>query len=286
VLDYDQEAQHYDATRGGDARAEAAAQAILALFPASQPGASQPGASQPGASQPGASQPGASQPGARGPARAARQVRVADVGCGTGIVTARLLAPGREVLGIDRSAGMAAVAAGRLPGRIALGSAWRMPLAPASVDVVTMVWLLHLLDETCSAAAIAEAARVLRPGGTLITTVGKDEAPLRTPSDVAALVGPVRAQYVSPPTDAAGRVTRLAAGHGLQPAGRSTFVGIGQGGTPRQWRERLLEEPGWTRRAGRDRMAGLHAALAALPGQDVFRPDPVYRVIAVRKDRA
>jgi SAM-dependent methyltransferase len=269
VLDYDQEAQHYDATRGGDARAEAAAQAILALLPAGH-----------------AMRAGAGQHDAHGPAGAPGQVRLADVGCGTGIVTARLLAPDRQVLGIDRSAGMAAVASARLPGSIALGTAWRLPLAPASVDVVTMVWLLHLLDETCSAAAIAEAARVLRPGGTLITTVGKNEAPLQTPSDAAALVGPVRAQYASPPTDAAGRVTRLGAGHGFQLAGRSTFVGIGQGATPRQWREHLLGEPGWTHRAGRNRMAGLHAALAVLPGQDVFRPDPVYPVIALRKDTA
>jgi SAM-dependent methyltransferase len=264
VLDYDQEAQHYDTTRGGDARAEVAAQSIQALLPAGRAGAA-------------------------GPARAAGaagQLRLADVGCGTGIVTVRLLARGRQVLGIDRSAGMVAVAAARLPGRTALGTAWRLPLAPASVDVVTMVWLLHLLDETCSAAAIADAARVLRPGGTLITTVGKDEARMRTASDAAALVGPVRAQYVSPATDAADRVTRLGASHGLRPAGRSTFVGIGQGGTPRQWRARLLGEPGWARRAGREQMAGLHAALAALPGQDVSRPDPVYPVIALRKDTA
>jgi hypothetical protein len=33
-------------------------------------------------------------------------------------------------------------------------------------------------------------------------------------------------------------------------------------------------------------MAGLHTALAALPGQDVSRPDPVYPVIALRKDTA
>ena len=40
---------------------------------------------------------------------------------------------------------MAAVAASRLPGRITLGCVTRIPLASGSVDVVTMVWLLHLL---------------------------------------------------------------------------------------------------------------------------------------------
>ena len=75
VLDYDREAEHYDATRGGDARADAAADAIETLL-----------------------------------ARAARGVeRVADVACGTGIVTVRLARPGRRVIGVDQSAGMAAV---------------------------------------------------------------------------------------------------------------------------------------------------------------------------------
>ena len=108
MLDYDREAAHYDATRGGDARADAAADAIETLLPEGS-------------------------------------VRIADVGCGTGIVTVRLVRPGRSVIGIDRSPGMAAVAASRLPGRITLGCVTRIPLASGSVDVVTMVWLLHLL---------------------------------------------------------------------------------------------------------------------------------------------
>ena len=65
MLDYDREAARYDATRGGDARADAAAGAIETLLPA--------------------------------PARGV--ARIADVGCGTGIVTVRLLRPGRLVLG-------------------------------------------------------------------------------------------------------------------------------------------------------------------------------------------
>ena len=97
MLDYDREAARYDATRGGDARADSAADAIETLLPAA----------------------------ARGVAR------IADVGCGTGIVTVRLLRPGRWVIGIDQSAGMAAVASGRLPGRITLGTVIRLPLAQA-----------------------------------------------------------------------------------------------------------------------------------------------------------
>jgi ubiquinone/menaquinone biosynthesis C-methylase UbiE len=139
VLDYDREAARYDATRGGDARADAAAHAIEALLPAEN------------------------------------GTRIADVGCGTGIVSVRLVRPGRSVIGIDRSAGMTAMAAGRLPGRIALGNVTRLPLASGSVDAVTMVWLLHLLGEAEAAAAVAEAGRVLSPGGLLITTAAGRE---------------------------------------------------------------------------------------------------------------
>ena len=87
MLDYDREAARYDATRGGDARAQAAADAIETLLTG------------------------------MGAARA----RIVDVGCGTGIVTVRLARPGRSVAGVERSGGMAAVAATRLPGQITLG---------------------------------------------------------------------------------------------------------------------------------------------------------------------
>lgn len=246
MLDYDREAQRYDATRGGDARAEAAAQAIRALLPAGE-------------------------------------LCVADVGCGTGIVTARLAERGRRVLGIDQSAGMAAVAAARLPGRIALGDATLLPLASASVNVVTMIWLLHLLDEASSAAAVAEAARVLAPGGTFITTVAKNEAAWAIGSDLAALLAPAQARYAGPPTDGLSRITTLGREHGLHPAGQATFTGIGQGRSPRRWQENLRNgRIDWAGRVGQDRLADLCAALAALPGQDEPRPDPLYQVIVLR----
>jgi SAM-dependent methyltransferase len=265
VLDYDQEARCYDATRGGDARAGEAARAIGALIPAGTAGAGR------ATDRLGSGRPGL--------------LTVADIGCGTGIVTVRLQAPGRKVIGVDRSAGMAAVAAARLPGLIMLGTAARLPFAPASVDVITMVWLLHLLDEAASAAAIAEAARVLRPGGHLISTVAKNDAETGTTSDTAAIVAPVRARYLRPATDAPARMTELAAGHGLRPAGRATFTGIGQGRSPRWWQQRLRGgERGWAQRAGPGQVASLCARLAALPGQDQPRADPVYQVMALRKE--
>jgi SAM-dependent methyltransferase len=251
VLDYDREAERYDATRGGDARAGAAADAIETLLGAAEQDAA----------------------------------RIADVACGTGIVTVRLVRPGRSVIGIDRSAGMAAVATGRLPGRIALGDVTRLPLASGSADAVTMVWLLHLLRAADAAAAIAQAARVLRPGGLLITTVGKDDAAFDAVNDdAAALAGPVRAGFDREQTDALDRVRAAGGRHGLRLAAQTTFVGIGQGLSPRRWRRQLAGGTfAWTAAAGPERIGALCAELARLPDQDRARADPVYQIAALRK---
>lgn len=250
MLDYDLEAARYDATRGGDARADAAAAAIETLLPA-------------------------------------HLTRIADVGCGTGIVTVRLVRPGRSVLGVDRSAGMAAVAAGRLPGRVTLGDVARLPLASGSVDAVTMVWVLHLLAAAGAAAAVAEAGRVLRPGGLLITTVGKNDAAYDPADDTAAIVGPVRARLDHDQTDSLARVLAAGAQHGLKLAAQATFTGLGQGLSPRRWRRRLARRDhdiGWIEALDREQADALDAELAGLPDQDRARSDPVYQLAALRRD--
>jgi SAM-dependent methyltransferase len=253
VLDYDREAARYDATRGGDARADEAAGAIEPLLAMAAGGLA----------------------------------RIADVGCGTGIVTVRLLRPGRSVIGIDRSAGMAAVAAGRLPGRIMLGKVTRLPLASESVDAVTMVWLLQLLPAAVVTAAMAESARVLSPGGLLITTVGKNDAAFGPADDAAVIVEPVRARFDHGQTDRLDRVAEIGGRQGLALAAQTTFVGMGQGLSPRRWRKRLAGDTlAWTAAAGRERVDALCAELADLPGQDRARPDPVYQLAALRKGTA
>ena len=250
MLDYDREAAHYDVTRGGDARADAAARAIETLLSHAAGGAT----------------------------------RLADVGCGTGIVTARLLRPGRSVIGIDRSAGMAAVAAGRLPGRVTLGSATRLPLASGSVDVVTMVWLLHLLRAADVAAAVAEAGRVLGPGGLLIATAGKNDAAFSSDDDAAAIIAPVRARFDLGQTDRLDGLTHAGGQRGLALAAQATFTGMGQGVSPRRWRKRLTEgATTWIGAAGREQVEALCAELARLPDQDRARSDPVYQLVALRK---
>lgn len=169
---YDAEAAVYDDTRGGVDRARAAAEAIAALVPP------------------------------RGVAL--------DVAGGTGIVAEQLAGRGFDVLVADLSRGMLSLAAGRLPGRAFVASADRLPVREGSVDLVAMVWLLHLLTIPVADAAIAEAARVLHPGGHLVTTVDKDLAH-----------GHLRRTGA----DAADRVASVAARHGLHLVGQESFSG-------------------------------------------------------------
>lgn len=137
-LSYDDEAERYDATRGGEDRARAAAAAVAELVPG------------------------------RGTA--------VDVAGGTGSVSAELARLGWSVLVSDASLGMLRVADRRLPGRVLQATATRLPLRSASVDLVTTIWLLHLLPVADADRVLAEAARVLRPGGEFVTTVDKDLA--------------------------------------------------------------------------------------------------------------
>lgn len=93
--------------------------------------------------------------------------RVLDVATGTGLVAERLLAAGHEVVGLDQSTGMLAVAHARLGARLELreGTAEALPFADASFDHLTFTYLLRYVDDP--ALTLAELARVVRPGGTL-----------------------------------------------------------------------------------------------------------------------
>ncbi|MFD8983331.1 class I SAM-dependent methyltransferase [Streptomyces sp. NPDC059564] len=238
MLDYDAEAGAYDATRGGVPRAEAAAAAVLGLLP----------------------------PHAR---------TLLDLGCGTGIVTARLTRPGLTVLGADTSYGMASAAA-RRGVRAVLASGTRLPLRTASLDAVGAVWLLHLLREPGAVPALmAEAARVLRPGGVLVTTVDKDAAH-DVGSDIDALFAP---HLTTGPADASRDVEAYAARAGLRPDRETRFTGHGQGRTPRAAAADLLAGRYASRISPRGTTPGeLAARLAELPGQDAPRAEPTYRV--------
>ncbi len=174
MLDYDAEAATYDETRGGTARAEAAAEAVAALL---APG------------------------------------RVLDVGWRHRAGGAR---PARRAVStsvvLDRSAGMLALAADRLPGRALRADARRLPVGDGVLGGVLLMWLLHLLDD--ADPVLAEAARVLRPGGVLVTSVDKAAAHGWRDAD---------------PTDAERTVVAQAGTHGLVVAGHGSYTGHGLG---------------------------------------------------------
>jgi SAM-dependent methyltransferase len=99
-----------------------------------------------------------------------------DAGTGTGRML-ELLAPHiRRGVGIDVSADMLAIARDRLERarvlhcQVRLGDLYRLPFADGSVeqgfDAVLFHQVLHYLDDP--QAAVAEAARVLKPGGRMI----------------------------------------------------------------------------------------------------------------------
>ncbi|HEX9342473.1 MAG TPA: class I SAM-dependent methyltransferase [Actinomycetota bacterium] len=89
-----------------------------------------------------------------------------DVACGTGKLAADLarLAPGATVIGLDFSVEMLRRAGGSVP--VAAGDALALPLADASVDVVTIAFGLRNLPDP--AQGLREFRRVLRPGGRLV----------------------------------------------------------------------------------------------------------------------
>jgi ubiquinone/menaquinone biosynthesis C-methylase UbiE len=109
--------------------------------------------------------------------------RVLDVATGTGGLL-RELARRRprpaEVVGIDRSASMLAVAAAHGPPvgwRLLPGDAGRLPFPDRRFEVVTACYLLHLLDREARARTIAEIARVLLPGGRVVTVTVESRRP-------------------------------------------------------------------------------------------------------------
>jgi SAM-dependent methyltransferase len=92
---------------------------------------------------------------------------VLDVGGGAGTLAPALRSaagPGGRVVVLDRSRGMLHRAPDRLP-RVQADAA-RLPVADAAADAVVFAFVLFLLPD--ARAAVAEAARVLRPGGWLL----------------------------------------------------------------------------------------------------------------------
>ncbi|WP_328352047.1 class I SAM-dependent methyltransferase [Mycobacterium sp. NBC_00419] len=90
---------------------------------------------------------------------------VLDLGAGTGKLTTRLVERGLEVIAVDPIAEMLELLSSALPDTPALlGTAEQIPLPDNSVDAVLVAQAWHWFDPE---RAVAEVARVLRPGGRL-----------------------------------------------------------------------------------------------------------------------
>lgn len=110
-----------------------------------------------------------------------------DAACGTGRYAQWLAERGHRIIGVDSSPEMLARARVRVPqGEFLLGDLHRLPVADSAVDLV--VCGLALTHLPALKPAIAEFARVLRPGGHLIIADIHPEAvargsipPMRSP---------------------------------------------------------------------------------------------------------
>jgi ArsR family transcriptional regulator len=95
---------------------------------------------------------------------------VADLGCGTGVVVAALASHVARVIGVDASPEMLRAAADRVGALtnvdLERGQLEALPLADESVDAAVMMLVLHHLS--LPQAAIADATRILKPGGRLL----------------------------------------------------------------------------------------------------------------------
>ncbi|MCX4540070.1 class I SAM-dependent methyltransferase [Streptomyces sp. NBC_01565] len=145
TAEFDEIAPVYDASRGGTARAAGFADQLAPLLDPARP--------------------------------------VLDIGVGTGVVAAELVARGHRVCGLDLSPGMLALARGRLGQRVAVADAGRLPVRDASVSQAVSTWLLHTGVDR--AAVFREVARVLRPGGRYLVIPARG---IRPTDDIGRIV--------------------------------------------------------------------------------------------------
>src|SRR6185503_12886871 len=95
---------------------------------------------------------------------------VADLGCGTGQVSASIAPFVARVIAVDASAAMLQAAKKRLHGihniELRRGELEALPIDDARIDAATLMLVLHHVPEP--ERALHEVARVLKPGGRLV----------------------------------------------------------------------------------------------------------------------
>lgn len=99
-----------------------------------------------------------------------RTAVIADLGCGTGRLSASIAPYVARVFSIDSSDAMLAAASKRLAAfdnvHVQRGTLEQLPLPSGSADTAVMCMVLHYVPEPWR--ALGEAARVLKPGGKLV----------------------------------------------------------------------------------------------------------------------
>ena len=106
---------------------------------------------------------------------------VLDLGAGTGKLTRVLARRYARVIAVEPLDGMRAILEAVVPGAEALaGTAEAIPLADASVDAVFAAAAFHWFAND---DAVAEMARVLRPGGVLALAWNESDKPVPLPQE-------------------------------------------------------------------------------------------------------
>ncbi len=94
-----------------------------------------------------------------------------DIACGTGLQVRALGPDARRAIGIDASAAAVSYASRRAPGAsFVRGDARRLPVKDGAVRAAVLSFALHEQAPEDRAAMLAEASRVLAPGGILVAT--------------------------------------------------------------------------------------------------------------------
>lgn len=147
--------------------------------------------------------------------------RVLEVGCGSGVFLRAAADAGAQVTGLDASEALIALARARVPeAELVVGDLQFLPYADDAFDVVAGFNSFFFADDLV--AALAEAGRVARPGGSVVIQVwGKHgTCDLDAIKPVVRPFFPGYDPHAPPPPDLAapGMLEGLAAAAGLAPA--------------------------------------------------------------------
>jgi ubiquinone/menaquinone biosynthesis C-methylase UbiE len=97
-------------------------------------------------------------------------LKILDVGCGTGEMLVTYAKPGCELVGIDRSPSMLDVARQKLgsTAKLLLENATHMSFADGTFDLVTCMLALHEMPAEDRPRVLRECRRVMKPGGHIL----------------------------------------------------------------------------------------------------------------------